>query len=135
MIRYPKMRVETVSEARMIDIVAEGYDAGIRLEEAVPQDMIAVPLTGEIRQLVTATPGLFCPPRYPANAGGSAVASGSGCAWHTVGSTAGSWPVGSPVCAGRAAAFCDIRSFCLDPRGQSRAGDWLFCRNSISVTS
>jgi DNA-binding transcriptional LysR family regulator len=30
MIRYPKMRVETVSEARMIDIVAEGYDAGIR---------------------------------------------------------------------------------------------------------
>ena len=56
MIRYPKMRVETVSEARMIDIVAEGYDAGIRLEESVPQDMIAVPLTGEIRQLVTATP-------------------------------------------------------------------------------
>lgn len=43
MIRYPKMRVETVSEARMIDIVAEGYDAGIRLEESVPQDMIAVP--------------------------------------------------------------------------------------------
>ena len=40
------MRVETVSEARMIDIVAEGYDAGIRLEESVPQDMIAVPLTG-----------------------------------------------------------------------------------------
>ena len=59
MIRYPKMRVETVSEARMIDIVAEGYDAGIRLEESVPQDMIAVPLTGEIRQLVTATPDYF----------------------------------------------------------------------------
>lgn len=35
MIRYPKMRVETVSEARMIDIVAEGYDARIRLEESV----------------------------------------------------------------------------------------------------
>ena len=59
MIRYPKMRVETVNEARMIDIVAEGYDAGIRLEESVPQDMIAVPLTGEIRQLVTATPDYF----------------------------------------------------------------------------
>lgn len=59
MIRYPKMRVETLSEARMIDIVAEGYDAGIRLEESVPQDMIAVPLTGEIRQLVTATPDYF----------------------------------------------------------------------------
>ncbi len=59
MIRYPKMRVEIVSEARMIDIVAEGYDAGIRLEESIPQDMIAVPLTGEIRQLVTATPDYF----------------------------------------------------------------------------
>ena len=43
----------------MIDIVAEGYDAGIRLEESIPQDMIAVPLTGEIRQLVTATPDYF----------------------------------------------------------------------------
>ena len=59
MIRYPKMRVEAVSEARMIDIVAEGYDAGVRLAESVPQDMIAVPLTPDIRQLVTATPDYF----------------------------------------------------------------------------
>ena len=59
MIRYPKMRVETVSEARLIDIVAERFDAGIRLEESVPQDMIAIPLTGDIRQLVTATPDYF----------------------------------------------------------------------------
>jgi hypothetical protein len=29
-IAIAKMRVETVSEARMIDIVAEGYDAGVR---------------------------------------------------------------------------------------------------------
>lgn len=57
--RYPKMRVETVSEARMIDIVAEGYDAGIRLAESVPQDMIAIPLTADIRQVVTATPDYF----------------------------------------------------------------------------
>lgn len=57
--RYPKMRVETVSEARMIDIVAEGYDAGIRLAESVPQDMIAVPLTADIHQVVTATPDYF----------------------------------------------------------------------------
>lgn len=57
--RYPKMRVETVSEARMIDIVAGGYDAGIRLAESVPQDMIAIPLTADIRQVVTATPDYF----------------------------------------------------------------------------
>lgn len=55
--RYPQMRLEVTSESRMVDIVAEGYDAGIRLAESVPQDMIAVPLTADIRMLVVATPG------------------------------------------------------------------------------
>lgn len=55
--RYPQMRLEVTSESRMVDIVAEGYDAGIRLAESVPQDMIAVPLTADIRILVVATPG------------------------------------------------------------------------------
>lgn len=57
--RYPQMRLEIASEARMIDIVAEGYDAGIRLAESVPQDMIAVPLTPDIRMRVVATPAWF----------------------------------------------------------------------------
>ena len=94
MIRYPKMRVETVSEARMIDIVAEGYDAGIRLEESVPQDMIAVPLTGEIRQLVTATPDYFARHGTPQTPDDLLSHQGSACAWPTAGSTAGSWRVG-----------------------------------------
>jgi DNA-binding transcriptional LysR family regulator len=54
--RYPQMRLEITSESRMVDIVAEGYDAGIRLAESVPQDMIAVPLSPDIRMLVVATP-------------------------------------------------------------------------------
>lgn len=54
--RYPQVRVDIVSESRLIDIVAEGFDAGIRLAESVPQDMIAVPLTGDFRMLVVATP-------------------------------------------------------------------------------
>jgi DNA-binding transcriptional LysR family regulator len=54
--RYPLMRLEITSESRMVDIVAEGYDAGIRLAESVPQDMIAVPLTRDIRMLIVATP-------------------------------------------------------------------------------
>ena len=57
--RYPQMRMETASDARMIDIVAEGYDAGVRLAEAVPQDMIAVPLTPDIHLWVVATPQWF----------------------------------------------------------------------------
>lgn len=57
--RYPQMRMETASDARMIDIVAEGYDAGVRLAESVPQDMIAVPLTPDIHMRVVATPQWF----------------------------------------------------------------------------
>lgn len=56
LLRYPEMRLDITSESRMVDIVAEGYDAGIRLAESVPQDMIAVPLTPDIRMLVVATP-------------------------------------------------------------------------------
>ncbi|WP_176100251.1 LysR family transcriptional regulator [Burkholderia cepacia] len=54
--RYPDVRIDIVSESRLIDIVAEGFDAGIRLAEAVPQDMIAVALSRDIRMLVVATP-------------------------------------------------------------------------------
>jgi len=57
--RYPEVRVDIVSESRMIDIVAEGYDAGSCLTESVPQDMIAVPLSRDIRMLVVATPEYF----------------------------------------------------------------------------
>ena len=57
--RYPHMRLDITSESRMVDIVAEGYDAGIRLAESVPQDMIAVSLTPDIRMLVVATPEYF----------------------------------------------------------------------------
>lgn len=57
--RYPQMRLDITSESRMIDIVAEGFDAGIRLAESVPQDMIAVPLSGDIRMRVVATPDYF----------------------------------------------------------------------------
>lgn len=54
--RYPEVRIDIVSEPRPIDIIAEGFDAGIRLAESVPQDMIAVPLTDDLRMLVVATP-------------------------------------------------------------------------------
>ncbi|RIJ08240.1 LysR family transcriptional regulator [Pseudomonas sp. 91RF] len=54
--RYPEVRIDVVSEASMVDIVAGGFDAGIRLAESVPQDMIAVALPGDIRMLMVATP-------------------------------------------------------------------------------
>lgn len=54
--RYPQIRLDICSEARMVDIVAEGFDAGIRLAESLPLDMIAVPLTGDARMLIVASP-------------------------------------------------------------------------------
>lgn len=54
--RNPEMALDLVTEGRLVDIVAEGFDAGIRLGEAVPQDMIAVPFGGETRFLAVAAP-------------------------------------------------------------------------------
>jgi len=54
--RYPDVCIDIISESRMVDIVAGGFDAGIRLAEAVPQDMIAVALSADIRMLVVAAP-------------------------------------------------------------------------------
>src|SRR3984957_14847034 len=39
--RYSEMKVEIVTGGRLIDIIKDGFDAGVRLAEAVPQDMIA----------------------------------------------------------------------------------------------
>lgn len=54
--RYPAVEVDLVSEGRLIDIVLDGFDAGVRLLEAVPQDMIAIPFGGDVRFLAVASP-------------------------------------------------------------------------------
>jgi DNA-binding transcriptional LysR family regulator len=41
---YPDMRVDLVSEGRLVDIVASGFDAGLRHVEAIPQEMVALSL-------------------------------------------------------------------------------------------
>jgi len=68
--RYPDMNVELVLETRPVDIVAEGFDAGIRLAESVPQDMIAVPCGPDTRFIVVGAPAYFArlaAPRSPAD--------------------------------------------------------------------
>ncbi|WP_419736593.1 LysR family transcriptional regulator [Pseudomonas sp. COR18] len=61
--RYPQMNVDIVTESKLIDIVAQGFDAGIRLHESVPQDMIAVPLGLPLRLLVLGSPDYLA--RHP----------------------------------------------------------------------
>jgi DNA-binding transcriptional LysR family regulator len=56
---YPEMRVDLVTEGRLIDIVVDGFDAGIRILEAVPRDMIAVPIGGPVRSIVVGSPAYF----------------------------------------------------------------------------
>jgi DNA-binding transcriptional LysR family regulator len=57
--RYPDMNVELTLEGRIIDIVAEGFDAGIRLAEAVPQDMVAIPCGPDTRFIAVGAPDYF----------------------------------------------------------------------------
>lgn len=68
--RYPDMKLDIVTEGRLIDIVVEGFDAGIRLMDTVPQDMIAVPFGRRQRFAVVGSPAYFArrkPPRTPAD--------------------------------------------------------------------
>lgn len=53
---YPHVTLELAYQDQLVDIVAQGFDAGIRLGEAVPRDMIAVPLTPEFRLRTYASP-------------------------------------------------------------------------------
>lgn len=56
---YPQVHVDLVTEGRLIDIVADGFDLGIRTADLVPSDMIAVPLGPRRRYAVVASPGYF----------------------------------------------------------------------------
>ena len=53
---YPEVHLDIVTDGRLGDIVAEGFDAGIRLAEAVPQDMIVVRLVDTVRFAAVASP-------------------------------------------------------------------------------
>lgn len=68
--RYPQIEVELCVDAALVDVVAEGFDAGIRLGECLARDMIAVPLGPMQRQVICAAPAYFRrhpPPQTPAD--------------------------------------------------------------------
>lgn len=54
--RYPQVHIDLVTEGRLVDIVADGFDAGIRTADLVPSDMIAIPLGLYRRYAVVASP-------------------------------------------------------------------------------
>jgi DNA-binding transcriptional LysR family regulator len=53
---YPEVKVELISDAAIIDIVQQGFDAGVRFGRQLEQDMIAVPLGPALRYAIVASP-------------------------------------------------------------------------------
>ncbi|HCR3982359.1 TPA: LysR family transcriptional regulator [Kluyvera ascorbata] len=54
--RYPEMQVDIVTDGRLIDIVAEGFDMGVRVAKLIPNDMIAISLGQPQRHAIVASP-------------------------------------------------------------------------------
>jgi DNA-binding transcriptional LysR family regulator len=53
---YPYVELDLAAEGQLVDIVERGFDAGIRLGEAIPKDMVAVRLGADTRFLAVASP-------------------------------------------------------------------------------
>jgi DNA-binding transcriptional LysR family regulator len=51
---YPEIRLEIIADDSFVDVLASGCDAGIRYDERLEQDMIAVPIGPRIQQFATA---------------------------------------------------------------------------------
>jgi DNA-binding transcriptional LysR family regulator len=60
---YPDIQVEIIVDYALTDIVAEGFDAGVRMGEQVAKDMIAVRIGPELRMAVVGSPAYF--ERFP----------------------------------------------------------------------
>ena len=61
---HPDLKVEIIVDYGLTDIVAEGFDAGVRMGEQVAKDMIAARIGPEMRMAVVASPSYF--ERHPA---------------------------------------------------------------------
>ena len=51
---YPEIRVEVIAEESFVDVFAAGCDAGIRYEERLEQDMLAVPIGPRVQRMAAA---------------------------------------------------------------------------------
>lgn len=52
--KYPDIVVEVVADERRIDVVADGFDAGIRYDESLEKDMIAIPIGPRVQRFAAA---------------------------------------------------------------------------------
>lgn len=64
---YPEVNIDITVTDEEFDIVSRGFDAGVRLGEVIEQDMIAVPVTGEQREMAVAAPRYVAAHGVPAH--------------------------------------------------------------------
>lgn len=65
---FPHVTLDVTVTDEEFDIVERGFDAGVRLGEVIEQDMIAIPVTGEQREVAVATPAYLAQhgrPQHP----------------------------------------------------------------------
>lgn len=62
--RFPDIQLDIAADNGFVDIVRDGFDAGIRLRESIPGDMVAVPVTPDLQTMVVASPDHLT--RHPA---------------------------------------------------------------------
>ena len=63
--KYPDIKVEVITDYGLSNIVAERYDAGIRLGEQVANDMVAVRIGPDFRMVVVGSPTYFSSRKRP----------------------------------------------------------------------
>jgi DNA-binding transcriptional LysR family regulator len=56
---HPQIRVELIAQGALVDVVGQGFDAGVRFGETIAADMIAVPIGPRQRFATVASPGYF----------------------------------------------------------------------------
>ncbi|QIA03939.1 LysR family transcriptional regulator [Pseudomonas fluorescens] len=61
---YPDIRLEVVESDALLDIVASGFDAGVRFGNRLEADMVSMPIGPNLRSVVVGSPGFF--ERHPA---------------------------------------------------------------------
>lgn len=64
---YPDIKIDVISDNSLVDIASKGYDAGIRYDNVLAQDMVAVPIVPDIRFCVVASPGYLDGKPLPAH--------------------------------------------------------------------
>lgn len=65
---HPHVRLDVFVSNEPLDIVAAGFDAGLRLGEVIDRDMVAVPVTGDVRLVVVGAPAYLArrgSPQHP----------------------------------------------------------------------